>query len=454
MITQQDMKNGPEMVQLVVQPKIVSRSSKTHPEYWKARLVRRSYRNKEGKLVEIPEWHVRIAELKRRQWFNLGTPNQSTAATKARDIYLSLTSQGWDKTLERFKPSPGEKADCCTVGEFIKNIETSSHLRPITIRRYAVKLRKMISDIAGLEDGIKEKTKFSKYDYVNGGRESWRLKVESQKLNILNAESINRWRNEYIAKSNNDPLKRKSAERSAASYLRCIRALFAPDVTLALQVPLPTNPFLGVKIKEPAVMRYHSSIDPELLLISGKRELIKKDSQQYLALCLCLYGGLRRKEADLLTWSQVKLETGELEIRRTIYFEPKTEDSQRNIDLSSEAIEILRDFKAKSESEFVLDGNDPRPNATYEYYRADRTWRKLNEWLRKKGVKDTKAIHMLRKESGSIMASNFGIEDARQHLGHGDIRTTSSHYVSKKARREVIIKNVTDQLNLNKSDVL
>jgi len=52
-------------------------------------------------------------------------------------------------------------------------------------------------------------------------------------------------------------------------------------------------------------------------------------------------------------------------------------------------------------------------------------------------VKQKKAIHSLRKESGSLIASAYGIEAARQHLGHRDIRTTSFHYVDKKKRVEV-----------------
>jgi len=52
-------------------------------------------------------------------------------------------------------------------------------------------------------------------------------------------------------------------------------------------------------------------------------------------------------------------------------------------------------------------------------------------------VRQKKAIHALRRESGSLIASTFGIEAARQHLGHRDIRTTSSHYVQNKKRIEV-----------------
>lgn len=107
------------------------------------------------------------------------------------------------------------------------------------------------------------------------------------------------------------------------------------------------------------------------------------------------------------------------------------------IDLPPEAVNVLRAFKKKAESEFVLKGAEPYPEATYDYYRCDCTWRELHDWLRRKGVRQKKAIHALRKESGSLITSNFGIEAARQHLGHRDIRTTSSHYVDKKKRIEV-----------------
>jgi integrase len=60
----------------------------------------------------------------------------------------------------------------------------------------------------------------------------------------------------------------------------------------------------------------------------------------------------------------------------------------------------------------------------------------LHSWLKDKGVTQQKAVHALRKESGSLVATAFGIEAARQHLGHRDISTTSAHYVEKKRRIE------------------
>jgi integrase len=136
-------------------------------------------------------------------------------------------------------------------------------------------------------------------------------------------------------------------------------------------------------------------------------------------------------------WEQIDFKQGQIHVRRTAHFEPKTEESQRLIDLAPEAVEVLRRFKNGNTSEFVLTGAEPNPTATYDYCRCDCTWRSLNAWLRGKGVQQQKAIHSLRKESGSLIASTHGIEAARQHLGHRDIRTTSAHDVDKKKRIEV-----------------
>ena len=438
MKTKKDIKNGPEMAQSVAQSTGDARRAKSHQDYWKGRLVLRTYRNGDGKEVEMPEWHVRIAEVGRRGWFNLDTANQAVAAIKARDIYISLVSVGWEATLVKFKPSPTTKAYVCTVGEFLADVKARSHLKPMTVRRYAVKLRKMVADLAKLEAGVKGKAKMAKYDYVNGGRKAWLAKVDSQSLDFLTPETINTWRNAYVAKAGTNPVERKSAERSAASYMRCVRALFTPDVVGVLKVKLPIYPFAGVKLKDPGAQRYHSEINPELLLACAQRELRDKNKpQQYLALILCLWAGLRRREADLLLWDQVDLKQGQINVRRTEYFEPKTEESQRTIDLANEAVAVLKSLKQGSTGEFVMEGGDPQPAATYDYYRCDGTWRDLNAWLRLKGVRQQKAIHSLRKESGSLIASSHGIEAARQHLGHRDIRTTSSHYVDKKRRVEV-----------------
>lgn len=432
MKTLKDMKSGQEVAKQSGQ----ASATRFHVDFWKERLYRKTY-TRDGRSHEVPEWSVRLQHLGRREAFALDTANASAAATKAKEIATFLDANGWEATLAKFKPDPFKRAEVCTVGEFLVDVKARSHLRPRTLKSYATKLRKMVADIARVEAGVKGKAKEAKHDYVNGGHKAWLAKVEGEPVDVLTPESVNAWRNAYAAKAGVDPVRRKSAERSAASYIRCARALFSPDITELLKVKLPPSPFAGVKLKDPGPQRYHSDINPEWLLACAERELRAEQPQLYLGMFLCLWAGLRRKEADLLTWQQVDLEAGQIHIRRTPHFEPKTEESQRDIDLAPAAVEVLRSLKAGSESEFVLDGGEPDPAATWPYYRANGTWRKLIDWLRSKGVSQRNAVHVLRKESGSLIASNYGIEAARQHLGHRDIRMTSSTYVSKKRRVEV-----------------
>jgi hypothetical protein len=56
---------------------------------------------------------------------------------------------------------------------------------------------------------------------------------------------------------------------------------------------------------------------------------------------------------------------------------------------------------------------------------------------------------MVQNKGGSLIASAFCIEAARQHLrhlGHRDIRTTSAHYVEKKKRVEITLPTAGGQL--------
>ena len=430
--TQEDTESGQE----VAKPSGQASPSRFHVDYWKERLYRKTF-TKGGERHEVQEWSVRLQHLGRREAFALGSSNASTAASKAKDIFTYLEANGWEATKAKFKPKPVKSEEISTVGAFIADVKAHGHLKAMTLRRYAVKLRKMVADLAQIEVGAKAKDRKAKYDYVNGGHAAWLMKVDSQHLDILTPETINEWRNRYIAKADEDPSARMSAERSAASYVRCARALFSPEVLAVLKVRVPQNPFAGVKLKDPGSQRYSSDIDVGELNAAAEKDLTKEGGQRYLAFALCFWAGLRRKEADLLLWEQVDLERGQINIRVTSVFVPKTPESQRTVDLAAKPLAVLKKFKKAGKSRFVMIGREPRLDATYEYYRCDSTWRELISWLKKKGSRQKKPIHMLRKESGSFIAADYGIEATRQHLGHRDIRTTSAIYVEKKRRVEV-----------------
>lgn len=389
--------------------------SKHHAGYWKSRIFHRS---KAGYVS--PEWSIRLQHAGRRETFSLFTANAVDAGVKAREISAFLEANGWQETIAKYKRKKSDKHGQGTVGAFLAAAEARSSVKPGTFAGYAEKLRQIVAGIANIEG---DKTR---YDYVHGGSAAWRKRIHDEPISCLTHDSIRLWHSKYLRRAE-DPLKRRSTERTAASIIRMARCLFRGS---------PADPFAGIKVKDPAPTRYRSQIDATVLMDAGEAELKAKVPQAFLALSLCLWAGLRKKEADLLEWSNVDLVRKVISVKRTQFFDPKTEESQREIDIPDRFAAALAYFK-ESGGRFVLRGRAPKPKVLYQYYRAETTWRKLNAWLKKKGVSAQKAVHALRKESGSLIAQQFGIEAARQHLGHRDIQTTSAHYVSKKGRREV-----------------
>lgn len=392
--------------------------SRFHAGYWKSRIF---HRTKAG--YASPEWSVRLQHEGKRETFSLFTATAKDAADTAREIAVHLEANGWESTLAKYKRR-GARTARGTLGEFLEGVRGRSTLKAATFKGYSDRLRHVVSWIARIPAGP------ARFDYVGGGAGAWREKVHAVPLAVLTPAAIHAWRADYLERAGDDQVKRKAAERSLASIVRQARCLFRDA---------PLNPFDGIKLKTPPARRYQSAVDPAELLRAAEAELKLPHPQQYLALVLCLFAGLRKKEADLLTWPQVDLAAGTIRIQRTAYFEPKTEESQRDIDIPPACVEILKAYRGGPDRFFVLRGGPPKPGAIWGYYRASKTWTKLLAWLRGMGITERKAIHALRKESGSLIAAQFGIEAARAHLGHRDIQTTSAHYVGKKGRREVTL---------------
>lgn len=393
--------------------------------FWKRRLYHKTKRVK-GEVRVSAEWTVKIQHNKRREAFSTHETDRDKAAERAREIMGFLETNGWEATRARYKGAKHwARLPNGTVGAFLSVASERSGLKPSTLYLYSNYLRRIASGIARLK--------------AMPGHKKRRGKVDSLSLALLNPDAIHSWRLRYVGKAGRNPLKARSAERSSASIIRCARALFSRATLLRMGLPDAVNPFAGVVLKAPRAPRYKSQVSPEWILSQAEKDLKDQQPQQFLALSLCLWGGLRKKEADLLTWGQVDFRGGRINIGRTKYFEPKTEESQREIDLPAAAMKTLAGFKKADKSAFVLDGLKPKLGTPYQFYRAEETWKGLLKWLREQGITDQKAVHSLRKESGSLIAQAYGIEAARQHLGHRDIETTSAHYVSKRGRREILL---------------
>ena len=75
-----------------------ARHAKTDVRYWERAIFQPTY-TRDGKSRLVGEWAAKIQHLGRREAFSLGSANRAAAASRAKEIYLSLQSAGWAATL-------------------------------------------------------------------------------------------------------------------------------------------------------------------------------------------------------------------------------------------------------------------------------------------------------------------------------------------------------------------
>ena len=409
-----------------------SNLSKTHLDYWKNRLEKRSYIH-QGKRRAIPDWHVRLAHNGVRQYFNLKTTNQTAAATKAKELWLFLQSNGLEATLIKYKPEDpyaASRKGNCTIAEFLAEVKSKSGLKPKTFDDYAKCFRQVVSEINKINAG---KTKF---DYAKGGREKWVNRIESIKLATITPAKVQKWKLAYLEKAGTDRVKQKAARITLNKIIRNARSLFSSKALRFVEVTLPDHlPFEGIDFEKEGSFRYHSEIDPELLLIAAQNELAKHKPEQFKIFVLALLAGLRRNEIDKLEWQSVDFENCIIRIEPTRYFQPKSEDALGEIEVDREVIETLRTYYPKAKDRFVINSpNAPRPKATYEHYRCEKEFNALIKWLRSKSITAKNPLHSLRKEFGSLINAQAGIFEASRALRHSSTQVTERHYLDSKRR--------------------
>jgi hypothetical protein len=402
---------------------------KTDVRYWQSKLFKPWY-TRGGQIRELRQYAVRIQHKGSRDTFNLGTPNKTTAAAKARDIYVYLVANGWGAALAKFKPkSQVVLKTHATVGDFLDELRRKADLSPKTFASYTIAFRKILSDAFRIEGGNE------RFDSRKGGREHWIEKVHAIKLADVTPGKVQEWKRAFLSRAGSDETRKRSASISVNSILRRAKSLFGADVTKHLElVKLPSPlPFDGIRFEPRQRMKYRSSFDVVKLIEKARAELSIEKPEQFKIFLLATMAGLRRNEIDKLEWSAFRWEKGLIRIETTRWFHPKSEDSIGDVEVDPELVELFRGYRAKAKGSFVIESsNDARPDATYDHYRCQFHFEKLAEWLREKGVKSRTPLHTLRKEFGSQICDREGIYAASRALRHADITMTSEHYVDKK----------------------
>ena len=305
---------------------------KTDVRYWEGKVAFQTAASR--------TYSVQLQHAKHRSWINLGTPNKAQAAVEARKLYQELRANGWEETLRRRRPlNVQHKKVKATIGEYIGAVKAKSAIYSKTVEGYAQALRKIAADIYGLADTPEKKSPTH--------RQAWRERVDSIKLRTLTPEKIEVWRVDFIKRKGTDPLKEKSARVSANSFIRRARSLFGADVIARVRdlVELPEPvPFAGVKVEKVRVPRYRATFDMASLLESARTELEVDHPERYKIFLLGAMAGLRRNEIDKLPWSAFRWDEGVIRIEATQFFRPKTSDSEGDVLVDSELLEIFRGY--------------------------------------------------------------------------------------------------------------
>ena len=102
--------------------------------------------------------------------------------------------------------------------------------------------------------------------------------------------------------------------------------------------------------------------------------------------------------------------------------------------IDADTLALFRGYRAKDPTAvFVItSAYRPRNETKARCYRCNAVFKRVLEWLRAKGVPPAKPLHTMRKEIGSIIASEHGIFESSRYLRHSDIRITSAFYADKR----------------------
>ena len=202
-----------------------------------------------------------------------------------------------------------------------------------------------------------------------------------------------------------------------------------------MKFPEPV-PFSGIKVETVRVPRYRSTFDLAELLESAREELAFRHPEQYKIFLLGALAGLRRNEIDVLPWTAFRWNEGVIRIETTEFYRPKSHNSEGDVIVDPELMEVFRGYHARRKNDFVIESDSPPLpfDAPYGTYRCMEEMRALIGWLRSKGVNSKTPLHTLRKQFGSEIHARYGLLAASEQLRHGGIAVTARHYVENRSR--------------------
>jgi integrase len=390
--------------------------AKTEIAFWKNRVAPRILKG--GTKTSL--LYFRLTHGGRTQWVNLNTANQGEAARRARNLWVACQSKGLTAALADFAPKDAPRAlAVVTLADYLAAARPIATVRTTTLHAYESAIFRLVGAVRDIE------LKSSHRAVVA----TWREKVGRVRLDQITPTTVRAYLAAELATAarSGETAKDRRAH-TLASDVRDAKALFSKailrDLPKSVLLP-PELPFAGVT-SGATTRRFVPTIDPHTLYLAAGN----LDADTRTAFDLLLLAGLRRGEADALTWQSLDLVAGLLTVGTTEFFRPKSKESHRTVPLPADLVARLRALHTESPSAVCVLEGQPLKTAGKTYHYRAKAWDALTKWLKTQGITDRTPLHTLRKMSGSWVYSRAGLEAARRHLGHATVATTAASYLA------------------------
>ena len=371
-----------------------------------------------------------------RRKFRLESTTAEEAGKEAAKLYREISANGWPaKKVRKSAVSTTATNELNkregSVGQWIAAATLVAKVREDTVKKYAESLRTIVGDILNLSG--------------SRNRDS-RTKIDEYLLDDLTNDKIRTWILNRTDAAGRDISQIRRASNTARTLLVNARSLFTSAIQESMKIPAENqrNPFKAIKLPRKSTVRYTSKFDARLLLDEAANNLSGKDLgedsaskfEQWKILYLALVAGLRYREIDNLRKQDVSPSTRKISVRPHGEYAPKTQASEADVTVSEGAAKVLEQMLARTKGNwFVTEAKSIKSSS----YRTGAHHDELLEWLRnyeERGIKPLadvhKPLHELRKEAGTLVNSQHGLNEAKNFLRHSDISTTAAYYVGSK----------------------